>query len=155
MRGVNLYSWILPLVNVMSVYYTHSPLTGTITSSKKKKTRNKVLPIVLSVSFSSRIIISLLFSKFGQESTHWFMNYSKKWLAPPLPKKVTIFLAYCIAKKIHKNERTGFFHAKLCLRFERERYSKTHFTLFPTDNINSAKKNFHYKISNEFLFTAL
>lgn len=60
-----------------------------------KKMKKKVLPIVLSVNVSSRIIISLLFSKFVQESTHWFMSYSKKMVSPSIAIKITFFLAYC------------------------------------------------------------
>ena len=68
------------------------------------------------------------------------MSYSKQMFSFSIAQK--LLFSWLIAKKVHKNKRTAFFHAKLCLRFERERYRKTHFTLhvFPADNINSAKK---------------
>ena len=43
------------------------------------------------------------------------MSYSKKMVSPSIDKNIIIFLADC--KKVHKKERTGFFHAKLCLFF--------------------------------------
>ena len=89
-----------------------------------KKTKNKVLPFIL--------------SKFGHESTRWFMSYSKKMVSPSIEKKNCYFLGW-LQKKVHKNKRIGCSHGKPCLHFERERYRKTHFTLFPADNINSAK----------------
>ena len=55
-----------------------------------KKTKNKVLPFVL--------------SKFGHESTRWFMSYSKKMVSPSIEKKIVIFLADCKKKFIKTKE---------------------------------------------------